>query len=411
MRVVDPVAVPLPDAILAVERLVRIEHPRVEGGSHDEALDGRPGLELVLDAAVAPQSRIAARLVRIERRIRGEREHRSALHVHHRHPSGGRAGGGDRARQLAFGRELDGGVDRQRHARSRQLGRIGCSLSEDGRAARITDRLDGNRLASQQRVQLPFQSLLTAVLPDEPEHVPGEGALRIESLRFVHQLDSVEPQRRHARRGRVVDAPPQPDEMLVTGEPRLHAGAVHAQDPGEPVGGRGAFAHAAESARVREDRVDVLGHGQRRSASIGDRSAPRRPFDLAPGLVARQSREARSVEKLHFGGARDDQGKSSEKAQRDERQAEPHPPARLPVRAAPGMPHETSYLEATMEVLEWSAPPTSTMIRSGGGGPMPRRARARSSIRCALPSRAAASWRRSWSRRSCCRSPESRESR
>ena len=264
-------------------------------------------------------------------------------------------------------------------------------MSEDGHPARVANGLHGNRLAPQERLQLSLQTLLAAFFADESEHVPGERALRIEALRFLDQLDSVQAEGGDARGSVLVHAPPQPDEPLLAGQLRQDVLPIHAQRGGEPVRGRAALARTVERARVREDRVDVLGHGERGPAPIGDQPSTRRPFDLAPGLVASQPREARAIEQLHLRRAGDHQRESGEQAERDERDAEPHPAARVSVRAAPRMPHEPSYLEATIEALERSAPPTSTMIRSGGGGPMPRRARARSSMRCALPSRAAAS--------------------
>src|SRR5207248_9514659 len=63
VRVVDAMAVVRPDTVLAVEGLVQGDGAAVERGGENEALDGRSGLELILDGAVAPAHRISSGFV------------------------------------------------------------------------------------------------------------------------------------------------------------------------------------------------------------------------------------------------------------------------------------------------------------------------------------------------------------
>src|SRR5205823_13235185 len=124
--------------------------------------------------------------------------------------------------------------------------------------------------------------------------------------------------------------------------------------------------------RIGEHGVHVLGDGKRGAATVGDQATARSPFDLASRLVAREARETGAIEQLHFRRSREHQREGADEPEADERDAQPHPAARMPTRAAPWLSHRISYLDATMEALDRSAPPTSTITRSGGGGPMPR---------------------------------------
>ena len=334
----------LPDAVLAIQRLRGIDRAGVERGGDHEALDGRPGLQLVLHGAMPPHRGVAARLVRVERGIGGKREHGAALHVHHRHPSGGRAGGGDRARKLALGGELDGGVDGQRHGGAGEVGRIRRSLRQHRGAARVAHRLDGDGLATQPGIELAFQPFLAALLSHEAEHVPGQRPLRVEALRLLHHLDAVEPQPGDARGRLLVHPPLEPHEALLAGQPGEDLCAIGAQGTGEQPGGNGALPGGGEGGGIGEDRVHVPRHGQRRAAAVRDRPAPRGPLDLAPGLVAGEPRQPGPVEELHLGRPGEHHAESREQRHADQRRADPHPPSGSSSRAAPLLVHRPLLL-------------------------------------------------------------------
>ena len=101
--------------------------------------------------------------------------------------------------QLALGSELDGGIERERDGGSGQVGGIGRALGQHHGSTGVAHGGEGDRPAAQRTLELPLESLLPAFLPDESEHVPGQRALGIETLRLLHQLDAVDAQRGDTR--------------------------------------------------------------------------------------------------------------------------------------------------------------------------------------------------------------------
>src|SRR5206468_5503832 len=124
------------------------------------------------------------------------------------------------------------------------------------------------------------------------EKVAGKLSLRIEPLRLLHELDAVDAEGRHPGRLRFVGAALDPDEpaVLLRDAPE-HVRAILAQGAGDR--GRDGLPLLArrERARVGEDRVHVLGDGERRALAIGDLSPAGSPFDLPPGLLTGEARE------------------------------------------------------------------------------------------------------------------------
>ena len=315
-----------PHAVLAVEQLVGPQHALLDGARHDEALDRRSRLELILHRAVAPDHRIAARLVGVEDGIAGQRQHRSAANVEHHRPATDRARRLDRFAQLFFRRQLDGAVEGQRDRRAGEIGRIRHAVLEHHVAPRVARRLDLDRPAAQHRLELALEALLSRVLADESEDMTGHLALRVEALRLLHQLDAVERQRPHARRGGLVDPSFQPDKLLVRLRDLLQQLALldvqrARQQPGRFL----ASFRSLERRRIGEHGVDVARDRERVAMAVDDQPAPRRPLQLTPGLVALQPREPRSIEQLHLRGAAEDRGEEQHQERAEQQRAHPHP--------------------------------------------------------------------------------------
>src|SRR5207302_550714 len=112
-------------------------------------------------------------------------------------------------------------------------------------------------------------------------------ALRLEALRLLHQLDAVDAELRDAGRLPLVGAPLDPDEApVLLRDAAQQIRPIPAQCTGERRRRRLALLQGGESARIGEDRIDVLGDGERGAVAVGDLPPAWRPLDLAPRLPA-----------------------------------------------------------------------------------------------------------------------------
>src|SRR5262249_11247538 len=254
VRVVDLAPGVRPQAVLTVEQLVRPQQALLDRAGHHEALDGRAGLELILDGAIAPDHRVAPGLVPVEGWVPGQSEHRPGVHVQDHRPPPDRRCRPHRLGQLLLGGKLDGGVQRERHGGASEIGRVRRAVLEDHVAPRVARRLHLHALAAQLRIQLALQALLAAVLSHEAEHVAGQPRARKEPLGLLDRPPPAGGGPPPPPRCRLVDPALDPDEPAIGLLQLLqHLGALQPQRAGQPGPGQPARPRGLEGGGVGED--------------------------------------------------------------------------------------------------------------------------------------------------------------
>ena len=164
-------------AAAAVDRVVERDRARVERrrGRHD--LERRPRLVGVRERSAAP--RVGVHLpepVRVERGIRGERENRSRRRIENDRRGPFRVRLGHDLCELAFGRVLDGGPEREGERRSLvALGRGVAAPARPRRVrtlCRVAEKRDAGRLAAHVGVEAIFEARETLVVGADVAQAP-----------------------------------------------------------------------------------------------------------------------------------------------------------------------------------------------------------------------------------------------
>ena len=328
VRVVDRPAARLEPPVLAEEELSRGHEMLLDRRRREHRLEGGAGLVRVRDRPVAHPvapaliGRVAG-LVRVVGGDVREGEDLAGGRVEHDGRTTHCARRGDAALELALGRLLDGGIERQLEAVSLVRGSADAA-GEHLAAARIAIELQVLRLAADDPVIAllePFEPL--GVDADEAEHVGRQVAVRVEPPAFGDRVDprELEPRDRLrlARQGLALE----PDERLAARELRPQRAWRHVQRGGER-GEASVDPGRAQFPRPNVDRRDVDRQGQRVPGAVDNGSSVRKQLDALMVLHGCQPGKGGSAEHGQIERPqRDEREEDREDASRDDHAPRP----------------------------------------------------------------------------------------
>ncbi len=399
----DGDAADLVDAVLAVDRVGRLERPRGERAGHEERLHDRPGLEAVAhDPIAAPVDVALGVVVRVVPGDARQREDLARRGIDDGEGAALRLVGAHRRVELALGHVLDALVDREDDVVALEGLGLLASLEDEAPApvAQAADLLD---LAAQVFVEGELEPVLALrVGRHEPEDGARQLAAGVVAVALAFDGETPDGVGLALRVSQIADRlglvagdatldPREPPARRQLGVDVVRVEGERFGDPGGGVAqrrllGRVAFDAAEELDGVGAHARDFDAHGERRAVAVVEGAPLRLDVQAALALLLGHVAPLGGVFDLDAPGAGDDA------AEGEAHDAAKDPHARADPPSATGV-----------EVLHGSAPfrPTavggcatgaasfaavcgragSATIRSGGGGSIPRSVRATISTR------------------------------